>query len=267
MHNSTKEMSMQTYRVLFLGDIVGKPGRQAVHEGLHSLIASHEPLFVVANGENAAGGVGITPAIANELINIGVDAITLGNHAFNKREVYGYLDGSNPIVRPYNMPASTPGKGSVVIEKGGVRLLVANICGRVFMDGYDDPFAASDKIVAEADTSHILVDFHAEATSEKIAMGYHLDGRVTAVVGTHTHVTTADDTVLSQGTAYITDVGMCGPLNSVLGMDREIILRRFRSSLPEKFDVAHEPGVINAVLLDVEYNTGRTAAIQRLRFG
>lgn len=258
---------MQTYRILFLGDIVGRPGRDIVKEGLPSLRNSYSPLFVIANGENSAGGVGITGAIADELFALGIDGITLGNHAFNKREVYGYLDGPKPIVRPYNMAAAVPGKGAVVLENEGVRLLVANVCGRVFMDGYNDPFAAADEIVQRADTPHILVDFHAEATSEKIAMGFHLDGKATAVVGTHTHVPTADDCILPGGTAYITDVGMCGPTNSVLGMSKDVILRRFRTNLPEKFEVANEPGVINAILLDVEYNTGRAVAVQRLRFG
>lgn len=258
---------MQSYRILFLGDIVGRPGRNIVKEGLPSLRASYSPLFVIANGENAAGGVGITGPIADELFDLGIDAITLGNHAFNKREVYGYLDGAKPIVRPYNMAASVPGRGTATLEKEGVRLLVANVCGRVFLDGFNDPFAAADEILAGAGTPHVLVDFHAEATSEKIAMGFHLDGRATAVVGTHTHVPTADETVLPGGTAYITDVGMCGPVNSVLGMSKELILRRFRTGLPEKFEVANEPGVIHAVLIDVEYNTGKATAVQRLRFG
>lgn len=258
---------MQTYRILFLGDIVGRPGRVIVKEGLPSLLHSYSPLFVIANGENSAGGVGITGAIADELFSLGIDGITLGNHAFNKREVYSYLDGPKPIVRPYNMAKSVPGRGVAIIEKEGIRLLLANVCGRVFMDGFNDPFAAADEIVGSADTPHILIDFHAEATSEKIAMGFHLEGRATAVLGTHTHVPTADETVLPGGTAYITDVGMCGPTNSVLGMSKDVILRRFRTNLPEKFEVANEPGVINAILLDVEYNTGRAAAVQRLRFG
>lgn len=258
---------MQTYRILFLGDIVGRPGRDIVKEGLPSLKNSYNPLFIIANAENSAGGVGITGAIAEELFGQGIDGITLGNHAFNKREIYSYLDSAKPIVRPHNMAVSTPGKGSVVIEKEGVKLLIANICGRVFLDGYNDPFAAADEIMQNCDTPHVLVDFHAEATSEKIAMGYHLDGHVTAVVGTHTHVPTADETILAGGTGYITDVGMCGPINSVLGMSKDVILRRFRTNLPEKFEVANEPGVINAILIDVEYNTGRATAVQRLRFG
>jgi hypothetical protein len=258
---------MSAYRILFLGDVVGKPGRTALREGLPSLMASYKPLFVIANGENAAGGVGITPDIAEELFRLGIDALTLGNHAFNKRDIYGYLDSGKPIVRPANMAPGVPGKGAVLIAKADVTLLVVNLCGRVFMDGYDDPFRASAAIVEAAGPAHVLVDFHAEATSEKIAMGFHLAGKVAAVIGTHTHVQTADERILPEGTAYITDVGMCGPMDSVLGMDREIILHRFRTSLPAKFDVANEPGVICGVVLDVEYNTGRAVAIERLRFG
>lgn len=255
-----------TYRILFLGDVVGKPGREALRLGLPALTERHAPLFVVVNGENAAGGVGITPAIAEEFFSQGVDAITLGNHAFNKREIYPYLDGDRPIVRPVNLPKAAPGRGWVAIEKEGVRLAVANVCGRVFLDGYDDPFAAVDQIVEDAATPHLLVDFHAEATSEKIAISMHLDGRATAVLGTHTHVTTADERVLPGGTAAITDVGMTGPLPSVLGMDPNVILKRFLTSLPQRFEVADKPGVISGVVLDVERVTGRARSIERVRW-
>jgi len=165
------------------------------------------------------------------------------------------------------MAPGVPGKGVVLLEKADVSLLVANLCGRVFMDGYDDPFRASTAIVEAAGSAHILIDFHAEATSEKLAMGFHLDGRVTAVIGTHTHVQTADEHVLAEGTAYITDVGMCGPVDSVLGMERGIILQRFKTSMPAKFEVANERGVICGVVIDVEYNTGRAVEIERIRFG
>jgi metallophosphoesterase (TIGR00282 family) len=230
-------------------------------------MATHKPLFVIVNGENAAGGLGITPDIAEELFRLGIDALTLGNHAFNKRDIYPYLDGGRPIVRPANMAPGVPGKGTVLLQKADVSLLVANLCGRVFMDGFDDPFRASTEIVAAAGSAHILIDFHGEATSEKLGMGFHLAGKVAAVIGTHTHVQTADEQILAGGTGYITDVGMCGPVNSILGMDKEIILQRFRTSMPAKFDVANEPGVICGVVLDVEYNTGRAVAIERLRFG
>lgn len=257
---------MSEYRILFLGDIVGRPGRDAVRECLPSLAASLAPDFVIANGENSAGGVGITPDIAEELWNQGVHAITLGNHAFNKREVYPYLDLDKPIIRPANIPDSAPGRGWAVVERGGIRLAVMNICGRVFLDGYDDPFACFDRLIEQVGTPHVLLDFHAEATSEKIAMGYHADGRASAVVGTHTHVTTADECVLPGGTAYITDVGMCGPVGSVLGMDRDVILSRFRTTLPAKFEVARAPGVISGVLIGVERDTGRAVGIERIAF-
>lgn len=256
-----------TYRILFLGDVVGRPGRTAVKEGLPSLQNTHRPLFTIVNGENAAGGVGITSDIAEEIYKAGADAITLGNHAFNKREIYEYLNKDKPIVRPGNLPSAAPGKGLTTVTKEGIELAVINLCGRVFIDGYDDPFAEIERLLSTLNTPHIFLDFHAEATSEKIAMGLHLDGRATAVVGTHTHVTTADEAILPGGTAYITDVGMCGPINSVLGMDPEVILYRFRTSLPAKFEVANQPGVISGVVIDVERDTGRAIAIQRIRFG
>jgi metallophosphoesterase (TIGR00282 family) len=262
-----KELNLSEYSILFLGDIVGKPGRTVVREGLPSLVETYQPLFVIANGENSAGGVGISPDIAEDLFKWGVDAITLGNHAFNKREISGYLDSGKPIVRPSNMPPMTPGKGICWVEKAGIRLAVMNLCGRVFLETYDDPFREVDRLVAEAGTEHIFVDFHAEATSEKITMGFHLEGRVTAMVGTHTHVTTADEQVLPGGTAYITDVGMCGPIGSVLGMDRDVILQRFRTTLPTKFEVANAPGVISAVLIRVNRDTGRAESISRVTFG
>ena len=258
---------MDVYRILFLGDVVGKPGRNALRVGLPSLQSTHRPLFTIVNGENSAGGVGITPDIAEEFFKLGVDGITLGNHAFNKRDICPYLSSGKPVARPGNMPEGVPGTGHFVVERDSVRLHVLNLCGRVFMDSYDDPFAAADRFLAQCDSSHVLLDFHAEATSEKIAMGYHLEGRVTAVLGTHTHVPTADEQVLAGGTAYITDVGMSGPIRSVLGMDRHVILNRFRTTLPAKFEVANEPGVICGVVIDVQRDTGRALAIGRVRFG
>jgi metallophosphoesterase (TIGR00282 family) len=257
---------MAEYTILFLGDVVGRSGRDAVKKGLPHLKKRFGPLFTIVNGENSAGGVGITPAIAGEFFSWGADGITLGNHAFNKREIGPYLDSNPAIVRPYNMPAATPGRGVATIEKEGISLTIINLCGRIFMDSYDDPFGAADKILSELETPHRLLDFHAEATSEKIAMGYHCDGRASLVVGTHTHVQTADESVLSGGTAYITDVGMCGPKNSVLGMDKEIILKRFRTTLPQKFQVSEEEGVICGVSVDVDKETGRSLRIERFRF-
>jgi metallophosphoesterase (TIGR00282 family) len=257
---------MATYRILFLGDVVGKPGRNAVREALPSLQDTHRPLFSIANGENAAGGVGITPEIADELFATGLDAITLGNHAFNKRDIYPYLESGKPIVRPGNMPDAAPGRGLAIVERDAVRLAVMNLCGRVFLEGFDDPFRTFDRLFAEAATPHVFLDFHAEATSEKIAMAYHCEGRASVVAGTHTHVPTADERVLPGGTATITDVGMCGPENGVIGMDRGVVVERFRTSLPARFVVADGPGVICGVVIDVERENGRAVAIERLRF-
>jgi len=255
------------YRILFLGDICGRIGRDAVKEFLPGLQETHDPLFTIVNGENSASGIGITPDIAEELFRHGVDAITLGNHAFKKREVYPYLDSKPCIVRPANLPKGVPGKGHVLIAKDGIDLVVMNLSGRVYLEGYDDPFACVNQVLPTLTTPHVFVDFHAEVTSEKVAMGWHLDGRVSAVVGTHTHVQTADERLLLEGTAYITDVGMCGPRDGVIGMDREIILERFRTGMPTKFEVAGGPAVICGVVVSVERSTGRATDIERVRIG
>lgn len=256
---------MNAYHMLFLGDVVGRPGRDAVAEHLPRLKQRYDPLFIIINGENSAGGLGITPAIADEFFKLGADAITLGNHSFNKREIIPYLDSSKPIVRPGNMAKGLPGKGMVQIQKQSVQLAVINLSGRVMMDpNYDDPFAFFDDLSRSLQTPHVFIDFHGEATSEKIAFGYHCEGRATAVVGTHTHVQTADEQILAGGTAYITDVGMCGPINSVIGTDREIILRRFRTGLPEKFEVANEPGTVHGVVISVEKSSGIAKSIERI---
>ncbi|MCW5937268.1 MAG: TIGR00282 family metallophosphoesterase [Fimbriimonadaceae bacterium] len=253
------------YSILFLGDIVGRPGREAVHRALPELRSEFQPRFTIVNGENSASGVGITPEIADELFISGVDVVTLGNHAFNKKEIYDYLKKSHYIIRPANLPSANPGYGVTTIERDGTRLKVVNLCGRVFLDGYDDPFRAIDEILEQCDTPHVFIDFHAEATSEKVAFGFHVEGRATAVVGTHTHVTTADEQVLPGGTAYITDVGMCGPQPSVIGVDKDIILHRFRTGLPTRFEVAEKPGVVCGVVIKVEGSSGRALAIQRIR--
>ena len=257
-----------SYTILFLGDVVGEPGRNAVRDWMPMLQDQWQPLFTIVNGENAAGGVGITPKLADFLLAQGADALTLGNHAFHKRDILSYLNTSDRIVRPLNLPASTPGKGCIQLQKEEIVLSVANMCGRVGMEPmYDDPFAAFDRLVETLPSPHLLLDFHAEATSEKIAMGYHADGRATAVLGTHTHVTTADERVLPGGTAHISDVGMCGPRNSVLGMDRELILRRFRTGLSEKFEVSGEIGVLSGVVLRVGKDSGRALSIERVSAG
>ncbi|MDI9635006.1 TIGR00282 family metallophosphoesterase [Kamptonema cortianum] len=255
---------MSSYKILFLGDIVGRPGREVVLRKLDSLLNQFDPRFVIVNGENSAAGVGITPSIADELFAAGIDAITLGNHAFNKREIFPYLDEGRPIIRPANLPASNPGKGICQVKRDGTTLNLINLSGRIYMDGYDDPFQMVDGLLESAQGTHIFVDFHAEATSEKQAMGFYLAGRITALVGTHTHVTTADECILDGGTAYITDVGMCGPYPSVLGMDKDIILRKFTTRMPTRFEVADAPGVISGVVISVQETTGRAIAIERL---
>ncbi len=256
-----------TYRILFVGDVVGRPGRHAVRDFVPALKEHFQPLFTIINGENSAGGVGITPDIAEEIYGNGADGITLGNHAFNKRDIFDYLGTGKPIARPANLHPDAPGKGSFVLERDGIGLMVANLCGRVFLEGYDDPFREADRLVEAHPDHHRFFDFHAEATSEKIAFGYHLDGRAVAVVGTHTHVQTADERILAGGTAVITDVGMTGPMDGVLGMEREIIMRRFVTGMPGKFEVSNGPGTLHGVVIEVERSTGRAVSIERVRMG
>jgi 2',3'-cyclic-nucleotide 2'-phosphodiesterase len=253
-------------RLLFVGDIVGKPGRRALADLLPGLREEHEPDFVVVNGENAAGGLGITERIAHEFLDeLEVDAVTLGNHTYHHREVYGYLDRDERIVRPANFPKGNPGRGSTVVEKGGVRLGVTNLLGTVFIDAARSPFAEADAIIAgfRDKADFVLLDFHAEATSEKIAMGWHVDGRVTACVGTHTHVPTADYRVLPGGTAYISDVGMTGPRGGVIGVKKEQALHRFRTLMPIRFETSDEDPWLMAVLIDAD-DSGRATAIRQL---
>ena len=252
-------------KLLFVGDIVGSPGRHAVESLLPRLQEEHEPDFVVVNGENSAGGLGITRKIALGLYRVGVDAITLGNHAYRHSEVYGFLDEDQRIVRPANYPKGNPGRGHTVIEKDGVRLAVVNLSGTVFLDAARSPFAEVDAILAElrGKADHVLVDFHAEATSEKVAMGWYLDGRVTGCVGTHTHVPTADARVLEQGTAYISDVGMTGPRESVIGVERDLAIKRFLTRTPVKFETAQGDPWLNAVLIEAG-DDGRARSIEQL---
>jgi metallophosphoesterase (TIGR00282 family) len=252
-------------RLLFVGDVVGSPGRRALDALLPGLRERHAPDFVVVNGENAAGGVGITERIARGILELGVDAITLGNHAFRHTDVYEYLDREPRIVRPANYPRADPGRGHTVVERDGVRLGVVNLAGTVFLDPWRSPFPEADAILAELrdGTDHVLVDFHAEATSEKVAMGWYLDGRVTACVGTHTHVPTADARVLPGGTAYVTDVGMTGPRDGVIGVQRDQAIKRFLTQTPVKFETAGGDSWLNAVLIDAG-DEGRARSIEQL---
>jgi hypothetical protein len=263
-------------RVLFIGDIVGSPGRQIVHDRLEDIVSQRQIDLVIANGENAASGFGITPRLADELLGLGIDVLTGGNHSWDRKEIFDYMPHQPRLLRPGNFPEGTPGFGSFVgTAKSGVKYAVLNLQGRVFLAPIDDPFRKADAELAKlpADVDVILVDLHAETTSEKVAMGWYLDGRVTAVVGTHTHVTTADEHVLPQGTAYITDVGMTGPHGGVIGMDREAIIKRFLDGLPARFEVASGDVQMNCVLIETDDGGERNAAgrhrarsIERLRF-
>jgi metallophosphoesterase (TIGR00282 family) len=244
---------------------VGSPGRHAVESLLPGLKERYEPDFVVVNGENSAGGLGITSKIARGLYRHGVDAITLGNHTYRHAEVYDFLDTDERIVRPANYPKGNPGRGHTVVEKDGMRLAVVNLSGTVFLDAARSPFAEIDALLAElrGKADHVFVDFHAEATSEKVAMGWYLDGRVTACVGTHTHVPTADARVLPGGTAYITDVGMTGARGGVIGVVKEQALRRFTTMMPVKFETASDDPWLNGVLIEAG-GDGRATSIEQV---
>jgi len=238
-------------RILFCGDLVGSAGRRALLRTLPALRERHDPTFVVVNGENVAGGFGITPKLAEDLFEAGVDVITLGNHAYRHREIYRYLDEEARILRPANYLRGQPGHGHTIVSRDGVRLAVINLSGNVFMTAGRSAFAEADTLLAElrGKTDHIVVDMHAEATSEKVAMGWHLDGRVTAVLGTHTHVPTADARVLAGGTAYITDVGMTGARGGVLGVRRELAVEALVTQMPVRFLPADEDPWLMAVLV------------------
>lgn len=258
-------------RILFFGDIVGKPGRQVLKELLPALRREHAADVVVANGENASGGIGLTAETLRELLGMGIDILTTGNHVWKHRDLYGPLDKEPRLLRPANYPAGAPGRGLGVYDlPGGHRLAVLNLCGTTYMDPLDCPFRTAETLLARLEAEEgapavRLVDFHAEATSEKKALGWFLDGRVSAVIGTHTHVQTADAMLLPGGTAYLTDAGMCGVEASVLGMDHKVIVDRFLTRLPQRFRPATGRGSLNGVLLDVDEATGRARSIRALR--
>jgi metallophosphoesterase (TIGR00282 family) len=262
-------MGGRTLRILFFGDIVGRPGRDIVVNRMAALKRSLGADVVIINGENAAGGMGITPQICRELFDLGADVITLGNHAWDKREIATYIDEEPRLIRPINFPPGTPGYGHSLVKRAGKPLLsVVQAHGRVFSPLLlEDPFRGLEEVVdrLRQTTPVVFVDFHAEATSEKVAMGWFLDGRVSAVIGTHTHVQTADERILPGGTAYLTDVGMCGPHESVIGMDKSLVLDRFLSQMPVRFEVAKGPAVLSAVLVEVDPGTGRALGITRLQ--
>lgn len=251
-----------------LGDIVGAAGLSAVLHVMPALRLEYEPDFVIVNGENIAGGRGITGEAARRLLHNGVDVITMGNHTWHKADVIPLMEKEPRVLRPANYPPGTPGSGSgTYLAANGAAVFVANILGRALMDPIDDPFRAAGVLIEEArakNASIICVDVHAETTSEKQALGLYLDGRATLVAGTHTHVQTADERILPQGTAYITDLGMCGPQDSVIGMKPETVLARFTSLRPQRFDIAEGPCQINGILVTVARETGRATAIERI---
>lgn len=255
-------------KVLFIGDIIGEPGRKMVKTGLRGLVETHCPDIVLANGENAAGGFGITPDIAEELFSLGIHALTSGNHVWDKKEIYPYLSKQDRLIRPANYPEGNAGYGSVVISsKSAGKAAVLNLEGRVFMSNIEDPFRAADREISrlKAETPVIIVDFHAEATSEKAALAWHLDGKASAVIGTHTHVQTSDERVLPAGTAFITDVGMTGPSDSVIGVRKEQAIGRFLLQTPHKFDIPKGPMQLDAVIVDIDAKTGIANTIERIR--
>ena len=255
-------------KILFIGDIVGKAGRKALLALLEDLVAREGIDFTIANGENAAGGIGITPAISREILERGVNVITSGNHIWAKKEIIQFLDEEERILRPANYPDGAPGKGSRIFTTWtGEKIGVLNLEGRVFMKSLDCPFTAAEKELMElkrkADCT--VVDFHAEATSEKMALGWFLDGRTSAVLGTHTHVQTSDERILPGGTAYITDVGMTGPIGSVIGIKQKVAIERFLTQMPRKFDVASREIELQGVILEINPHNGRSESIRRLR--
>jgi 2',3'-cyclic-nucleotide 2'-phosphodiesterase len=259
-------------QILFIGDIFGRPGRTIVRERLPALVKEHALDLIIANGENAAAGFGITPPIAEELFDLGIDVLTSGNHIWDKREIITYFESANGnpysaarrLLRPANYPPGLPGWGIYQGVKGAVPYAVLNVQGRVFMASNDDPFRVVDQLLSEVTANVVLLDMHAEATSEKISMGWYLDGRVTAVVGTHTHVPTADERILPGGTAYITDVGMTGPYDGVIGVKKELILDRFLTNMPIRFEPATGDVRLNGIVVDCDEGSGRARGIKRL---
>ena len=245
-----------------IGDIIGRPGRQAVKELLPGLRQQYGFSLVIANAENVAGGLGLTSTTAEELLSAGVDVLTSGNHIWAQKEIIPHLDGEMPILRPLNYPPGVPGRGYIVNRQA----MVVNLIGRTFMGDIDCPFRAIDQLLTEIKPKPpvIIVDFHAEATSEKVAMGRYLDGRVSAVLGTHTHVGTTDTQLLPQGTAYVTDIGMTGPIDSVIGMETEVVIQRFLTGIPHRMSVAEGKTMFNAVLVRVDKESGRAISIDRI---
>lgn len=253
-------------KVLFVGDVVGKPGRKMVNDYLSKLRKKYHPALTVINGENAAGGKGITKKIYSQLLEAGAQVITMGNHTWDNREIFEFIEDAPKLVRPANFPEDTPGKGYTFVKINDIEVAVINLQGRTFLPPLECPFRKAEAIISEVrkKTPLIFVDFHGEATSEKQAMGWFLDGKVTAVFGTHTHVQTADNRVLPEKTAYITDVGMTGPYDGILGVDREAVLKKFLTHLPVRFEVTGGREQLSAVVVDVDEKSGSARSIERI---
>ena len=253
-------------RILCIGDVVGSKGCAFVREKLPSMKKYYNADVVICNGENSADGNGVLPTSADSLFASGVDVITLGNHTFRRKEIFSYLEDSQFIIRPINFPESTtPGVGKCVLDLGRAQITVINLMGNVYMgDSFACPFETMDKVLKDVDTKITVVDFHAEATGEKGALAHYLDGRVSAIFGTHTHVQTADEQILPNGTGYITDVGMTGPVNSVLGIKSELIIEKLKTMLPVRFEVAQNPYKLDAVLFDIDNSSGKCLSVERI---
>jgi len=254
-------------KLVFIGDIVGKPGRQIVAQRIREIREAWQPDILLANAENSAGGLGATPEVIEELKKLGIAGFTMGNHTWRKKSIIPAMPGLPELVRPANYSPGMPGRGHTILTlPDGRKLGLLNLIGRVYMEPNDCPFRAADALLPELlkETRTILVDMHAEATSEKIAMGWHLDGRCSAVVGTHTHVQTADNWIMPGGTAFITDVGMCGPIQSVIGTDKDVVVKKFISGMPEKFEVATGAALLSAVAIEIDDATGQARSINRI---
>jgi metallophosphoesterase (TIGR00282 family) len=254
--------------ILVMGDIVGRPGRQAVRKLLPDIVSENNIEFTIANAENASGGRGLTREVMHELLGAGIDVLTMGNHVWDNKEILSFIDDEPRLIRPANYPSPCPGQGYHVYRAGfNQKIAVINVAGRVFMPALDCPFRTAEQIIADfQDVDYIIIDIHAEATSEKQAFGYYFDGKVSAVLGTHTHIQTADERILPEGTAYITDLGMTGPIESVLGMDRHLVINKFLSQRPVRFEVAKGPSQLQGVILELDEQTRRVAHIRRISY-
>lgn len=254
-------------KILFIGDVVGSPGREMVKEYLPKLKEKYRPTMTIVNGENAAAGKGITEPIYRGFLEWGAQAITMGNHTWDRKEIFDFIDDAKYLIRPANFPENNPGKGMLFLTINGLEVAIINLQGRTFLPAIDDPFQKADELIEEARkrTNIIFIDFHGEATSEKQAFGWYVDGRVSAVVGTHTHTQTADERILPKGTAYITDVGMTGPYDGILGVEREAVLKRFLTAMPVRFEITKKGRrQLNGVLISIDEKTGKATAIKRI---